>query len=203
MQFLRGSTRSNTARRPVAARRPIWRDTGGMSRTRTVSLLAVLAIGAAAVAPGVASAKRYDIPAVMGDQLTALVEETPVGVMLPETLPFDYDGRLYASTEVTEGAWFVSLAGAKNCGGANACTLGTLSGVQGGERNNRIRVRLADGKNGWYRGIACGASCSPPSIEFVRGKVLYGIQAKVFQRGRSAKQILVAAANSALRAGLR
>ena len=174
-----------------------------MTRTRTALLLAALAVVASAALPGAATAKRYDIPAVMGDQLTALVEETPVGVMLPQTLPFDYDGRLYASTEVTEGAWFVSLAGAKNCRGANACTLGTLSGIAGGERNNRIRVRLADGKNGWYRPRSCGASCAPPSIEFVRQRVLYGIQAKVFQRGRSAKQVLVAAANSALQAGLR
>lgn len=174
-----------------------------MPRTRILLLVTALAATAAASVPGAAAAKRYDIPAVMGEQLPALVEETPVGVMLPQTLPFDYDGRLYASTEVTEGAWFVSLAGAKNCRGANACTLGTLSGVAGGERSNRIRVRLADGKNGWYRGLSCGASCAPPSIEFVRGKVLYGIQAKVVQRGRSAKQILVAAANSALRAGLR
>jgi hypothetical protein len=174
-----------------------------MSRTRIALLLTALAVVVAAVTPGAAAAKRYDIPAIMGDQLTALVEETPVGVMLPQSLPFDYDGRLYASTEVTEGAWFVSLAATRRCGGANACTLGTLSGVQGGERTNRIRIRLADGKNGWYRGLSCGASCSPPSIEFVRGKVLYGIQGKVFQRGRSAKQVLITAANSALRAGLR
>lgn len=170
---------------------------------RQLVLTSVIAVCAAALLPSAAAAKRYDIPATMGDQLTALVEETPVGVMLPQSLPFDYSGRLYASTEVTEGAWFVSLAGAKDCRGANACTLGTLSGVQGGERNNRIRVRLADGKNGWYRPLSCGGSCSPPSIEFVRNKVLYGIQAKVFQRGKGAKRILTDAANSALAAGLR
>ena len=170
-------------------------------RRRCLSVLTAVAC-AGLLAPAVADAKRYDIPAVMGDQLTALVEETPVGVMLPQSLPFDYSGMLYSSTEVTEGAWFVSLGG-KDCRGANACTLGTLSGVQGGERNNRIRVRLADGKNGWYRPLSCGASCAPPSIEFVRNKVLYGIQAKVFQRGKGTKRILIDAANSAIAAGLR
>lgn len=172
-----------------------------MRRRRLLSVLAAVA-SAGLLAPGTADAKRYDIPTVMGDQLAALVEETPVGVMLPQSLPFDYSARLYSFTEVTEGAWFVSVGG-KDCRGANACTLGTLSGVQGGKRNNRIRVRLADGKNGWYRDISCGASCAPPSIEFVRDKVLYGIQAKVFQRGKGTKRILTEAANSAIAAGLR
>lgn len=190
---------SDTARQPQTPRGvDPSRDTPPMARlVLAAALCALLAL------PAVAHAKRYDIPAAMGDQLEALVEETPVGVMIPRFLPLDTDRPLFTATSVTEGAWFVELAATRRCGGANACTLGTISGVQGGERTNRVRVRLRDGKSGWYRPLSCGASCAPPSIEFVRAKVLYTIQAKVAQRGKGPKAILTTAANSALKAGLR
>lgn len=170
---------------------------------RLVLLFAAVAVAAAAVTPGAAAAKRYDVPAVMGDKLTALVEETPIGVLLPQSMPFDYAGPLYASVEARERSWEVVLAGDPDCNGANACTLAWLSAREGARHGNRVRVRLTGGRTGWYRARSCGGSCSPPSIEFVRAGVLYEIQGKVYDRRRGDRATLVTAANSALRAGLR
>lgn len=175
-----------------------------MSRTSLrLVLAAALACCAAAALPAAASAKRYDIPAVMGDKLAALVEETPIGVLLPESMPFDYDGKLYASVDAREKGWEVVLAGDPSCNGANACTLAWISAQKGAKRSNRVKVRLTGGRNGWYRALSCGGSCSPPSIEFTRAGVLYEIQGKVYEKRRGDKATLIAAANSALRAGLR
>jgi len=166
-------------------------------------LCLALAAVVAAAAPSSAAAKGYDIPAAMGDQLPALLEQTPLPVLLPQRLPLDYDGRLYTSTDASDaGMWTVSLAAIEGCGG-NACSFGAIYGERGAKRSNSIRVRLRGGRNGWFRPLSCGGSCAPPSIQFTREKVLYTIQAKVFQRGRSDKQVLVAAANSALAAGPR
>ncbi len=168
-------------------------------------LLPLAAVCAAmCLAPASALAKRYDVPATMGDKLTALVQETPVAVLLPQTLALDYDGALYA-TNVVAGTkrWSVDLAGDPDCNGANACTLAWLSAQQGARHSNRIKVKLAGGRTGWYRALSCGGSCSPGSIEFSRGGVLFEIQARVAQKGKSEKALLVAAANSALASGPR
>lgn len=168
----------------------------------TLTLAAALA--ALCLAPAAASAKTYDVPATMGDKLTALVEETPLAVLLPQRLALDYDGELFA-TGVVAGAkrWSLELAGDPDCNGANACTLAWLSAQQGARHSNRVKVKLAGGRTGWYRALSCGGSCSPGSIEFTRGKVLFEIQARVAQKGKSEKALLVAAANSALAAGPR
>lgn len=168
-------------------------------------LLSLAAVCAAiCLAPATASAKSYDVPATMGDKLTALVEETPVAVLLPQTLALDYDGALYA-TNVVAGTkrWSLDLAADRECNGANACTLAWLSAEKGAKHSNQIKVKLAGGRTGWYRPLSCGGSCSPGSVEFTRGKVLYEIQARVAEKGKSAKALLIAAANSALTAGPR
>ncbi|MBJ7332802.1 MAG: hypothetical protein JHC95_23100 [Solirubrobacteraceae bacterium] len=151
-----------------------------------------------------ASAKRYDVPAVMGDKLIALNEESPLAVFLPQSLVLGYDGDLFAIVDATSSkAWTIDLAGDPECNGANACTLAWLSAQKGAKRSNPTKVTLTKNVNGWFRKTSCGGSCSPGSIEFTRNKVLYEIQAKVAQKGKSEKQLLIAAANSAISAGPR
>lgn len=180
-------------------------DTPGMPTCIRTLLLATCALACAGTTvPAAAGAKSYDVPAVMGDTLIALVEQTPVGVLLPQTLPLGFGGKLYATADAsTATSWSVTLAAAPDCNGANVCSMAYLSGNLKGKRSNKVKVRLADGKNGWFRGLSCGASCSPPSIQFVRQKTLYEISAKVVQKGKSDRQILTAAANSAIRNGNR
>jgi hypothetical protein len=91
----------------------------------------------------------------------------------------------------------LSLSGAPQCGGATACFLAEFSGRRGGHPSFSHPVKLRGGVTGYYKPLSCGGSCSPPALQFLRSDVLYEIQAKV-PRG---KADLVAAANSALRAG--
>jgi hypothetical protein len=51
--------------------------------------------------------------------------------------------------------------------------------------------------------LSCGASCSPPQIQFVVRGVRYTIQANLRRTGRSDKAVLIAAAESAITAGPR
>jgi hypothetical protein len=54
---------------------------------------------------------------------------------------------------------------------------------------------------GFYLPIGCGASCSPASLWFVRGDVLYSWQIK--DPPRETRNALVRMANDAIRAGPR
>jgi len=69
--------------------------------------------------------------------------------------------------------------------------------VRGGRPSGRRTVRLARGRTGHYRPLSCGASCSPPSVEWRERHARYSVQAKV------GKRELVRMANSAIRNGPR
>jgi hypothetical protein len=150
-----------------------------------------------------AFAKVRNIPALLGAKLSQLTASTPLPVLLPQTLPFDYGGKLYASVSGGQKRWSVAIAGAPNCGGATACFIGDILATKNGKYANKVKVTLTDGKPGYFRGLSCGGSCSPPSIEFKRGGVLYEIQAKLAVKGKSDRTLLVAAANSAISHGPR
>lgn len=170
-----------------------------MRSHRPALLIAVLCL--TAVAP--AQAKVRDLPTVLGSKLGKLTASTPLPVLLPQSLPFDFGGKVYGSVNGSAKSWSASFDAAKNCGGANACFLASVTGRKNGKPSNKKHVALAGGVTGYFQPLSCGGSCSPPSIEFVKSKVLYEIQARVAQKGKNDKQILVAAANSALSHGPR
>jgi hypothetical protein len=149
-----------------------------------------------------AQAKVVDLPATLGDQLASITGSTDLPVLIPQTLPLDYGGRVYPSVSSRANAWSASFGGAPHCS-ANACFLASVTGHKGGKPSNPKRVTLTDGKPGYFQPLSCGGSCAPPSLEFKRGGVLYTIQARVAQKGRSDRTILVAAANSAIKKGPR
>lgn len=149
-----------------------------------------------------AQAKVIDLPNVLGSKLATLTTSTPLPVLLPQTLPLDYGGKVFASVTGHAKSWSAAFAGAPNCD-ANACFLASVSARKGGKPSNPQKVKLADGLPAYFQPLSCGGSCAPPSIEFKRGRVLYEIQARVAQKGRSDRTILVAAANSAISHGPR
>lgn len=164
-------------------------------RLAVVALVAAAAGALTLVAP--ASAKTYDVARSLGAVLPEVVVQSGVPVVIPDRITLDYDGRVYAAGQGKRNGWRLSLSGAPNCG-ANACFLVEFSGERGGRPAYRRQVRLYGGVIGYYKPLSCGGSCSPPALQFVRAGVLYQIQAKV-PRGRAD---LIAAANSALRAGV-
>lgn len=161
--------------------------------------LACVALGVLAPAAG---ARTYDVPLGLGPALAKTVRATPLDVFVPSLIALDYDGRVYGSGGGTKREWSLSLSATRRCG-ANACFLAEFIATLGAQPHNPVAVRLRGGVKGRYRGLSCGASCSPPAIEWRRRGVLYSIQAKVAEPGISPKQLLVQAANSALAAGPR
>ena len=170
-----------------------------MRPTRLLPIAVLLAL----LAPAAASAKVRNVPDVLGSKLGKLTAATPLAVLLPETLPFDYGGKLYGAVSGGKRRWSVTIAGDPACGGANACTLAWLDAQKGGKPHNTREVPLANGITGYFAPLSCGGSCSPPSIEFSTGGVLYEIAARVAAKGRTDRGILKAAANSAIRHGPR
>jgi hypothetical protein len=162
---------------------------------RRAPLLAFLLL--ALLAPAAAAATRtIDLPKLFATQLERARAQTDVPILLPSTMRSDFR-RHYPEGRATANAWRFDLGAVRRCHQATACFIAEFKGVRDGRPSGRRAIRLARGRTGYYRPLSCGASCSPPSIEWRERHALYSIQAKV------AKRELVRMANSAIRNGPR
>jgi hypothetical protein len=174
-----------------------------MLRSRPVRAV-LAALAAALVAAPPALAAPVDVPGVLGSTLDRVDGRTPLAILLPDTLDVDFAGTVYGSGTGGKRSWSFALAGAPHCGGATACFLASFTARRGATPDFRRRVRLRGGIPGWYKPLSCGASCSPPVIQFRRRHVLYEIAANVPDLDPvMARARMIAAANAALRAGPR
>lgn len=160
---------------------------------RRTLLLATLLL--AVLAPA-ASAREIDVPQRFATQLERARTQTTVPILLPQTMRSDFR-RFFAEGRATADAWRFDLAAAAGCNQATACFIAEFKGVDGGKPSGRRTIRLNRGRTGYYQPLSCGASCSPPSIEWRERHTRYSIQAKV------GKRELVRMANSAIRNGPR
>jgi hypothetical protein len=148
---------------------------------------------------GTALAASPNLPSLFATQIRAIHRDGAApAVLLPTSMPLD-GKRFFASGGPRGNGYDISLGLAKNCGDATVCFsaefIATRAGVVYG---TPVTVRGAS--QAGFRGIACGASCSPAQIDFVVRGVHYTIQATVLG---NAKSTLVAAAQSAIAAGRR
>ena len=134
-------------------------------------------------------------------QLPKVKRTTTVAVLLPRTLPLGGSYKVYASGKASRASWELSLAGAPDCGGANACFVASFEGRRGGRLPGKRNARLAAGDPAVYRPISCGGSCSPTSFSFVHAGVLYSWQVKDLPARPRA--LLIRLANEAVAAGPR
>lgn len=138
------------------------------------ALAALLAVPALASSTGTAN-----VIDALGRQIPAVEKKTTVPVLLPSKLPFAAKvPKLYPSGSGTRNAYTLELAGAPNCGSANACFLASFEGKRGGTLPGKSNLRLAGGQPAFYKGITCGGSCSPVTIWFLYRGVLYTFQHK-------------------------
>jgi hypothetical protein len=129
-----------------------------------------------------------------------------VPVLLPAELPASVlEDKLYVEGGPSAEGYDLTLALAADCGGANACTVGSFSAERGGELVEEFeRVELANGVRGAYKPLTCGASCSAPAIHWVSQGILYTIQLKLNAGGDAGdKRELIKLANSSIAAGPR
>jgi hypothetical protein len=165
-----------------------------VKRSAVVLTLAVPALGS--------SAGNADLLKVFAKQLPAVKRKTTVAVLLPTSLPFAAGvPRLYPTRYATKDGWRLVLAGAPNCGGANACFLASFEGSRTGKLLGRPNLRLAGGQPALYKPVTCGASCSPATLWFTYRGVLYTWQHK--DPPRNAKAVLARLAAQAISAGPR
>ncbi len=139
-----------------------------------------------------------DVVQVLAGRL-ASARHGGVPVLLPRRYVADAP-HVYGSGGSVPGGYQLSLADAPGCDYATACFLAAFSGIRGGTPIAGTRVTLIHAIAGRYRATACGASCSPGEVSWVRSGVRYEVQAAVVGPERAT---LVAMANSAIAAGPR
>jgi hypothetical protein len=159
----------------------------------TVALLLLL--------PAAAPAKTVDLPKLFADVLAEVDDRTEVPVLLPQRYRSDADEN-FPSGEGRRRGYTLSIASVESCGGATACFVGTFGAQRGEDPHYTRRVRLVGGRTGYFKPLTCGASCSPPAIEWVEDGVLYWIQAHAGTKRQERKR-LKRMANSAIRHGAR
>jgi hypothetical protein len=171
-----------------------------MRRTLVVAfaLAAVLSVSALA-----ASATNVDLLKTFRTQIAAINAKTSVPVLLPGSLPFAGKvPKLYATGGATASGWDLELAGAPNCGGATACFFASFEAKKGGKLPRKANLQLVGGDPGVFQASSCGASCSPATLWFTHGGVLYTWSDKVLA-AQNAKFVLASLASQAIAAGPR
>jgi hypothetical protein len=167
---------------------------------RRLLLLALLVVGLLAT-PAVARTFSVDVPATLAEDVATVKGRTDIPVLLPSRLRAERR-RVYPSGVATDDGWALGLDYARDCGGANACGFASFTAERGARPGFRRRVTLANGRRGYFKPLTCGASCSPPAIEWLEGDVLYSISAQVGSK-RTERRLLIRAANSAIKNGPR
>jgi hypothetical protein len=163
-----------------------------------IALAAVLSVSALA-----ASATNVDLLKTFSKQIAAINAKTSVPVLLPGSLPFAGKvPKLYVTGGATARAWDLELAGAPNCGGATACFFASFDAKKGGKLPRNANLRLSGGDPAVYQASTCGASCSPATLWFTHGGVLYTWSDKVLS-AKNAKAVLAQLAAEAIAAGPR
>lgn len=171
-----------------------------MRRRLIVSAISLLA-AAAVTLPVAAAATQPSLPSLFAHQIAAIKRAAHAPpVLLPRSMPLDAK-RMFASGGAQHSGYDLEIGAVKQCGGADACFVAGFEATTGGKVFGQ-RVTVKGASRAGFLPLSCGASCSPPQIDFVWHGVLYTIQAnlKTKQTDRAA---LIAAAQSAISAGPR
>lgn len=165
--------------------------------------LFLLTLLVALLAPATASAATYiyDVPDLVERPLKAINKATSIDVLLPSQFTSDQP-KLYSEGRGRGGTYRFDIGAVRHCGGANACFIASLRAKRGGKPSNPRKVKLNRGHRGYFQPLRCGASCAPPSIEWVRAGVLYTIEGK-FGTKKTERRVLTRLAKSAIGRGPR
>ena len=144
------------------------------------------------------SSQAVQVAEIFRSIVPNIQQQTNVTIRLPSQLPSGFeDQRIYTNYGVSRNGYGIDLASQPNCG-ANACYIGSFSAEQGGRPSFDQIVSLTNGIRGYYKPLSCGASCSPPAIQWLQGGVLYDIQMRVSRDPNEAMQQMLQLANSSI-----
>jgi hypothetical protein len=167
--------------------------------TRLFLITIVLALSAPATAS--AATYIYDVPDLVARPLAAVKEATTIDVLLPSQFTSDRP-KLYSEGRGRGGSYRFEIGAIRHCGGAGACFIASFRAKRGAKPSNPRKVALRGGRRGYFQPLRCGASCAPPSIEWVQDGVRYTIEGK-FGTKKSERSVLTRLANSAIGKGAR
>ena len=170
-------------------------------------ILAVIAAAAAAIvmlaAPATAGESALiSPPEIFATSIPKVKAKAEMDVFLPSHMRMFTKRRVSGGTTAKSGFYDLELGIGRRCNGANACFIGNFTGTRGVEPAFGRKARLTGGRTGYWKGITCGASCSPAEIQWVENDVLYTIANKSVTFKKE-KATLVKLANSAIKAGPR
>ena len=170
---------------------------------RRILILAFALAGLLAVPATAGDTGIVKPPSIFKSKLAGVKSDSGIDVYLPTRLRvFTRPSRVRGTATAESGTYSLDLGIGRNCGGANACYVANFTGTRGQKAALGRRVRLADGRTARWKGITCGASCSPAEIQWVEDGVLYTIATKSVTSGKE-KATLVKLANEAIKAGPR
>jgi hypothetical protein len=169
-------------------------------RRPLVLLLAALALGGVLAAAGLAAATTK-LPAVFARQIAAINRSPRApAVLLPGSLGLDAR-HLFPSGGPSGRSYDLELGAVRGCGGADACFVASFTAQRASTTFGRPVIVRGASRAG-FEPLSCGASCSPPQIDFLVRGILYTIQARL-RTSRGDRGIFIAAAESAIAAGPR
>ena len=159
---------------------------------------------AVALAPALATASRsFNVPKLLKSRVAKIKAHSSIAVRLPDRMTAE-PSKLYGSGGKTSRGYDLTLGAIKNCNGANVCLIGEFIGERHGHSAGGTRVALHKRHSGHFNPTMCGASCSPPMVEWRQGSVLYTIYARTGARTDAGERSrLVRMANQAIDAGPR
>jgi hypothetical protein len=144
---------------------------------------------------------RTTLPSLFAHQIHAInAARHEPAVLLPRSMPLDAK-HLYPSGGPSGSSYDLSIGAVRRCGGADACFVAGFT-VSKAHTVFGKRVRVKGASKAGFVALSCGASCSPPQIDFLVHGIRYTIQANLNSR-KSDRSVLIAAAESAISAGPR
>jgi hypothetical protein len=152
------------------------------------------------VAASSAEAKTT-LPSLFARQIHAInaAPHAPA-VLLPRSMPLDAT-HLFGSGGPSGFGYDLSIGAVRNCGEADACFVADFAAARAHSVFGK-RVKVKGASRAGFVALSCGASCSPPQIDFLVGGFRYTIQANVISH-HGDRAALIAAAQSAISAGPR
>jgi hypothetical protein len=167
---------------------------------RRAPLLVLAAIAISLLVP-VAARARPSLPSLFARQIHA-VNSAPhaPAVLLPPSMPLDA-GHLYASGGPSGATYDLAVGAVAGCHGADACFVADFSAAKARTVFGK-RVTVRGATKAGFIGLSCGASCSPPQIDFLVHGIRYTIQANL-NAPHGDRAALIAAAQAAIGAGPR
>jgi hypothetical protein len=122
-------------------------------------------------------------------------------VLLPSSMALD-GKHLYPGGGPSGFSWDIRVGAVKNCDGADACFIANFNAYRA-KSVFGTPVKVKGASKAGFHPLSCGASCSPPQIQYLVNGFVYTIQANLRRTSQTDRAALISAAQAAISAGPR